>query len=88
MDEEITKLEEYYKTIKDSRKEIAKLKTEIALEKPKHWEDATGVAKEKEDYVKSKIGYLNEDIASYEADIEFAYNMVNVLLYQMELSDE
>lgn len=88
MDEKIKKMEEFYKKIREDRLEIAKNKALISTSKPQHWEDATGIAKEKEDYVKSKVADLNKEIDISEADIEFSYNMINVLLYQMEISDE
>ena len=90
MDKRIEKIKEYYTSIHENRVEIANNKALIAVNKTQAWEDASGIklAKEKEDFVKSKIADLNKDIDLCEASIEYAYNMVSVLTYQMELSDE
>ena len=88
MDDKIKQIKEYYTSIQDNRIEIANNKALIALDKPKHWEEATGVADQKKDYVKSKVADKQKDIDLCEASIEFAYNMINVLMYQLEFCDE
>ena len=88
--DKINQIKEYYTSIHENRIEIANHKVLIATTKVKAWEDASDIklAKEKEDYVKSKIADLKKDIALCEASIEYAYNMVGVLTYQLEMSDE
>ena len=90
MEKKIEQIREYYDSIQENRIEIANNKALISLNKPDYWEEASSIklAKEKEDYVKSKIADLNKDIDLCEASIEYAYNMIDVLVYQMELSDE
>lgn len=90
MDKKIKQIEEYYTSIQENRIEIANNKALIATNKTKAWEDASGIklAKEKEDFVKSRVADLERDIRLCEASIEYAYNMVGVLTYQLELSDE
>ena len=88
MDQKIAEIKEYYISIHENRIEIANNKALIAMEKPEHWTNASGTAKEKEDYVKSKIAHFQKDIDLLEASIEYAYNMIGVLTYQLEMSDE
>lgn len=88
--DEIEQIKEYYTSIQDNRIEIANNRALIATNKTKAWEDANSIklAKEKEDFVKSRVAELNRDIDLCEASIEYAYNMINLLTYQMELTDE
>lgn len=88
MDKIIEEIEQHYTNIKSNRIVIANTKQKIATSKPQYWEEATGIAKEKEDYVKSQVAGLNNKIESCEAEIEYSYNMINVLTYKMEFSDE
>lgn len=88
--DKIDQMKEYYTSIQENRIEIANNKALIATNKTKAWEDASSIklAKEKEDFVKSRVADLKKDIELCEASIEYAYNMINVLAYQLELSDE
>lgn len=88
--DKIEQIKEYYTSIQDNRIEIANNRALIATNKTKAWEDASSIklAKEKEDFVKSRVAELNRDIDLCEASIEYAYNMINLLTYQMELTDE
>lgn len=88
--DKIKEMKEYYTSIHENRIEIANAEVLIAEAKTKAWEDASSIklAKEKEDYVKSQIADYKKDIALCEASIEFAYNMINILAYQLELCDE
>ena len=86
--DKIKQIEEYYSQIKDNRIEIADKKVSKANGKVDAWLEAEGTAKQKEDYVKASVSLIQKEIDLCEADIEFAYNMIGVLTYQMELSDE
>lgn len=86
--DKIKQIEEYYSQIKDNRIEIADKKVLKADKKVDAWLEADGTAKQKEDYVKASVSLIQKEIDLCEADIEFAYNMIGVLTYQMELSDE
>ena len=48
--------------------------------------NASGIADEKKDYVRSQVAQLDEKIALAEAEIEKAYNNIRVL--ELEYSDE
>ena len=78
--EEITLL---YEHIKNNRFKIAELKKEKAEQRNRYWGEATGIAKEKEDYIKAMTSNIDENIRKYEAGIEYAYNMIEV--YNMRL---
>lgn len=88
MDEKIMEIKEYYVSIHENRIEIANNKALIAMEKTDAWLEAEGTAKQKEDFVKSKVAGYQKDIDLLEASIEYAYNMIGVLTYQLEMSDE
>ena len=88
MDEKIKLIEKYYREIKNHRVEIANKKVLKAKAKVGAWTEAEGTAKQKEDYVKSAISEIEKDIDLLEAYIEFAYNMINIFTYELELSDE
>ena len=88
MDQKIAQIKEYYISIQENRIEIANNKALIAMTKPDAWLESDGTAKQKEDYVKSKVAGYQKDIDLLEASIEYAYNMIGVLTYQLEMSDE
>lgn len=88
MDQKIAQIKEYYTSIHENRIEIANNKALIAMTKPDAWAESDGTAKQKEDYVKSKIALYQKDNDLLEASIEYAYNMIGVLTYQLEMSDE
>jgi asparagine synthetase A len=75
----------YYESIKEARDEIASLKEKKATWRNDAWTDATGTAKEKEDYVKSVVAGIDSEIARCEADIELYYNQVKILDDKIEL---
>ena len=73
--------------IHDSRLKIADAKGQIALKKASLWEEATGTVDQKKDYIKSKIEYETGEINLAEADIEYFYNMIDVLKLRLEHGD-
>lgn len=78
----------YIEEINNARYKIAELKSKKIKARSKAWEDATGIAKEKEDYVRSVVADYDKEIAENEADIEWYYNMISVVNYKLENSDE
>ena len=70
--------------IQSARKEIADLKKEKIISRANAWEDATGTAKEKEDYVRSVVADIDKEIAYKEANIEYCYNMNKLLEKDLE----
>ena len=83
MDELIDKMEEYYRNIHNLRMSIAELKKTKAIKKAPLWEEATGTVDNKKDYIKSKLADIEHDIAVAESDIEYAYNMIDVLNWRI-----
>lgn len=77
--------ENLIKAIHECRNEIASLKERKAIRKSGSWENATGTAKEKEDFVKSQVAGCDREIAEYEADIELYYNQISILNDKIEL---
>jgi len=83
--------ENLMKSIHECRNEIASIKERKAIRRSGSWVDATGTAKEKEDFVKSQVAGYDREIAEYEADIELYYNQISILNDKIEmeyLSDE
>lgn len=79
MDKLIDSIEEYYDDIKGFRENIAEWKCKKAEMRNRYWSEATGIAKEKEDFIKSMTRDIDENIRNNEAMIEYAYNMIEVL---------
>lgn len=75
----IDEMEHNISLLQDERWKIAELKEQKILKRAKSWENATGTAKEKEDYVRSVVAELDKEIAIHEANIEYLYNL-NALL--------
>ena len=75
----ITSIEEHYKLIHKCRNEIAELKTKKAEKRNRYWGEATGIADQKKDYIKAMTGNIDEAIRKEEANIEYHYNMIEVL---------
>lgn len=84
----IDELEKQYIHIKKCREEIATLKEEMAIRKPSLWEEATGTVDAKKDYIKSKLADLQYHIDTFESDIEFAYNMIQILNWRIAGENE
>ena len=83
MDELIDKMEEYYRNIHNLRIGIAELKKTKVIKKAPLWEEATGTVDNKKDYIKSKLADIEHDITVAESDIEYAYNMIDVLNWRI-----
>jgi len=89
VEEIIQQIEQYYKNIKICRETIANAKKDKALKRIQAWDDAEGIAKQKEDYVKSQVADLQRIIDVGESEVEYNYNIINTLIYKMEyLTDE
>ena len=86
--EEIDKIKALYMNIKTCRDMIAKAQKEINLTKASLWENATGTVDQKKDYIKSQIADKLDIINTAESEIEYNYNMVKVIEYQLEYRDE
>lgn len=69
--------------IRTARKIVAKLQAEKIVKRSDAWADATGTAKEKEDYVRSEVSDIDRDIANEEANIEYLYNKNRILDYKL-----
>ena len=84
----IAEKQSYVEIIKAGRQNIAKLKKDKALKKAPLWEVAQGTVDAKKDYIKSMVAKIDEDILREEANIEYAYNMIEVVNDKMVTIDE
>lgn len=78
MDKMIDKIEYWYKEIFDKRNNISELMKKKAEMKASLWSEAEGTVDAKKDYIKSKTASIDDEIRLLEANIEYAYNMVEV----------
>ena len=85
IENKITLKENLMKSIHECRDEIAQKKELKAIRKSGSWANATGTAKEKEDFVKSQVAGYDREIAELEADIELYYNQIIILNDKIEL---
>lgn len=85
IENKITLKENLMKSIHECKYEIAQKKELKAIRKSGSWADATGTAKEKEDFVKSQVAGYDREIAELEADIELYYNQIIILNDKIEL---
>lgn len=69
--------------IYENRCEIAELKRDKIEKRAEAWKDATGIADEKKDYVRSQVAEIDESIAFCEARIELAYNNLKTLEWEL-----
>lgn len=81
-------IESNYLLIRSARQELADLKKEKAVKRTNAWLEANGTAKEKEDFVKAAVADLDKEIKYKEANIEYMYNMVDLLTSKMVYIDE
>lgn len=79
--------EEYFKNIKICRDMIADTRKTINLKKASLWDEATGTVDAKKDYIKSKLAEEYQIIANAESEIEFNYNMIDVIKFKLEFFD-
>lgn len=78
MDEMINKIEYWDKEIWDKRNNISELLKKKAEMKASLWSEAEGTVDAKKDYIKSKTATIDDKIRLLEANIEYAYNMIDV----------
>ena len=84
----IDKMEYWYKEIHEDKCRISELKTDKAEQRNRYWGEATGIAKEKEDYIKAMTSKYDEEIRKLEAHVEYAYNMVDILNWRLMYTDD
>lgn len=80
--------ESYFEIIRIGRKNIAKLKKEKIEARAKAWSDAEGIADAKKDYVRSMVADFDFEISIEEANMEYAYNMIEVVNDKMMVIDD
>lgn len=78
--EECTKL---YDIIYNNRVKIAELRRDKIVARASAWENATGIADQKKDYVRSVVADIDEEISKLDAEIERAYNQLKLVGYQI-----
>lgn len=66
-------------SIHGCRIQIAELQEKKINHRAESWSNATGVADEKKDYVRSQVSDLQSEIDKLEADIERYYGLISVL---------
>lgn len=85
----IAEKQSYIELIKIGRENIAKYKKEKAERKAPLWGEAQGTVDAKKDYIKSKIADIDFNIAVEEKNIEYCYNMIDLVTDKMVyLEDE
>ena len=88
MVEILDEMNNLYSLIYSYRSDIASYKKNKIEKRADAWKDATGTAKEKEDYVRSVVANIDEAIDFCEAEIEKAYNSIRVLELKLEYTNE
>lgn len=84
MDQVIDEIKRHYDFIHKCREDIAELRKQRALMKAPLWEEATGTVDAKKDYIKSKIADYDYNISLKEAEIEYSYNLIDILLFEVD----
>lgn len=84
----INELSYWYKKIYDDRAEISKLKKERAEKRNRYWGEASGTVDQKKDYLKAMTSDIDDNIRLLEAQIEYSYNIVEVINWRMEYADD
>lgn len=74
--------------IQKGRKEIARLKEEKITKRAEAWANATGTAKEKEDFVRAEVASIDKSIALEEANIEYCYNTIELANTKLVYTNE
>ena len=77
-------MDELYDEIYNCRKDIASYNRSKIEKRSQAWSDATGIAKEKEDFVRSQVADIQESIDFCEAEIEKAYGKLKVAELRLE----
>lgn len=84
MDQVIDEIKRHYALIFKLRQDIAELRKQKAVMKAPLWEEATGTVDAKKDYIKSQTADIDYNISLKEAEIEYSYNLVNILLFEVD----
>lgn len=83
----LDKKQEYIESINDARYKIAELRKTLVDMKAPLWEEATGTVDAKKDYIKSQTSDIQKQIDEFEADIEWYYNMIDVINQKLMYGD-
>jgi Mg2+ and Co2+ transporter CorA len=75
----LDKKQEYIESINNARYKIAELRKILVDMKAPLWEEATGTVDAKKDYIKSQTSDIQKQIDEFEADIEWYYNMLQLV---------
>ena len=84
----IEEMENRYNNIYKLKKEIVGFKKEKAEQRSRYWGEATGIAKEKEDYIKAMTSGVDEKIRLNEAEIQYNLDMIEILDFKLVYCDE
>ena len=84
----LDEIDELYDKIYAYRTDIASHNRDKIEKRASAWNDATGIAKEKEDFVRSEVADIQEKIDYCDAEIELAYNKIKVMIFRLENGDE
>lgn len=77
----------YVEEINKARYNIAEAKENLVNQKAPLWEEATGTVDAKKDFIKSKTSDIQRSIDEHEADIEWYYNMIDVINQKLLYGD-
>lgn len=84
MDQVIDEIKRHYDYIHKCREDIAELRKQRAVMKAPLWETASGTVDQKKDYIKSQIADYDYNISLKEAEIEYSYNLIDILLFEVD----
>lgn len=84
----LEEMDNLYDKIYEYRTDIASHNRNKIEKRANAWNDATGIADEKKDYVRSEVAEIQEKIDYCEAEIELAYNKIKVMCFRLENGDE
>ena len=76
-------MNEQYEIIYNNRIKIAELKRGKITARASAWENASGIADQKKDYVRAAVADIDLEIDIAEAEIERAYNRIKALDYEV-----
>lgn len=88
MEKLIAEKQSYVEIIRAGRKNIAKLKADKIKARADAWSEAEGIADAKKDYVRSQVADIDLEISNEEANIEYCYNMIDIINDKLVLTDE
>lgn len=84
----LDEMNDLYDKIYSYRCDIASHTRDKLVKRADAWSYAEGIAKQKEDFVRSEVAELQEKIDYCEAEIEKAYNQIKVLQLRLEHNNE